>query len=492
MATAGALALPRIGERRGARDQSADAHVPPWRRWKTRSRAARCIRFVETYCRVPSGARAGERIKLATFQKESVEELLADGVRTGGLQIPRGNAKSTLWAAVGLWAVADHPDSPQVPLVAFNGLQATRNLYRPIRRMVATEPELSERLVVYSANTDRRVWCAWNDGELLPLPADAERLQGLNPTVALVDEAQTVAPEVMRAIMQGAGKRPESLVLAIGTPDPQGQTSALYDLRDRAAQGAPIRWVEYAADAGCDVRDRRQWHQANPALKAGILHMDVLEAELGDGNRPGTVPEAEFRMFRLGQWLDVIQATWLPLGAWEQCPHADVPPDGTEVVLGLAGTWTSTIALVGATHDGAVFLAWSADNATDDDLETLLSDAWARWSVAELVVAPRTRAGLVRRLTDSGLPVTVWPSRTDVEVSSSTEFRRAIVEGRVAHDHHPVLGAHVGALVGHAGNDGALRLSAPEDGSPVDAARAARMAWWRAIESADLAVPAIF
>jgi phage terminase large subunit-like protein len=478
--TTGALAEraagSEVGERRGAKDQRVDRSLPPWRSWRTRSRAARAIRFIETYCRVPSGVGAGELIRLHRYQRHSLEVLLAEGVRTGGEQIPRGNAKSTLWAAVGLWALCDHPDSPQVPLVAFNSLQAQRTLMRPVRSMVRACPELEARVAVYTATNDRRAWSAWNDGELLPLPASAERLQGLNPTVALIDEAQTLPPAVLSAVLQGAGKRAASLVLAIGTPAPGAQDSALFNLRGQAGS---VAWVEYAAPAGCALDDRAAWAAANPALRAGLLHADVLESELA------LVTEAEFRCYRLGQWVDAVVADWLPSGAWEACPQVEAPGEGVEVVLALAGTWTSSVAVVGATLDGAVFVAWAAETATDDELASVLAAAFERWRVAEVVVAPRCRGNLVARLGDDRAPVEVWPSRVDVEVTSATEWRRAIVEGRVPHDHHPLLAEHVAASVARSTSDGSLRLVAPDDGRSVDAARAARMAWSRAVDLAD-------
>lgn len=486
----GALAVPHVGsslgERRAALDTKVDRSRPPWRAWRTRSRAARCIRFVETYCRIPSGIGAGEPMTLHRYQRAELESVLADGVRTGGVSIARGNAKSTLWAAVGLWAVCDHEDAPVVPLIAHDSLQARRTLYRPCQQMVRKSDELAARLVVYTSNADRRIWSPWNDGELLPLPADVDRLQGLNPTVALVDEAETVAPAVWHSVVQGAGKRDASLVLAIGTPAPGAQDSALFDLRERAREGAAVAWVEYAARAGCAIDDRREWRRANPAIDAGILRVDVLEGELR------TVPEDLFRLYRLGQWIDVAMTSWLPVGALEACPRVEVPPDGSPVVLALAGTWTSSIALVGCTVDGAAFLAWADETATDDDLELVLAAADERWQVLELVVAARTRSALVRRLQDGGYPVEVWPHRTDLEVASATEWRRAIVEGRFAHDHAPVLVEQIGNLVGKSTPDGSLTLAAPDDGRPVDAGRAARMAWWRAVQESAAAAPAIY
>ncbi|HEY7009043.1 MAG TPA: hypothetical protein VH395_08895 [Jatrophihabitantaceae bacterium] len=497
-ASTGALAdVPRrhsggseVGERRAASDLRVRKTPGPWRKWRTRARHARAIRFVETYCRVPKGPLFGQLIRLARYQKEAIEELLADGVRNGGLQIPKGNAKSTTWSAVGLWAVCDHEDSPEVPLLAGSKQHAERVMFRPMRRMIDLDRKakgpLAEHLVVYNSATDRRIWSAWNDGEAFALASDEDSIQGSNPTVALIDEAETLPPEVVNGMVLSGGKRERSLVLAIGTPKPGGQTSALYTLRTKAHEDASIRWIEFAADGGCAIDDRRQWRKANPAIAAGFLFEDALQNDLT------LVSADEFRMYRLGQWLDVVLVTWLPAGAWEDCPQVDVPPDDTEIELALAGTWTSSIALVGCTLDGGVFVAWSADVATDDELFEILDAARERWSVVEVAVAPHTRPNLVLRLVDAGVPVWQWPNRTDIEVESSTEFRRAIVEGHLGHDHHPLLTQHVGALVGVPTADGSLRLSAPDKKTPVDTARAARMAWYRAREHADLGEPTIY
>jgi phage terminase large subunit-like protein len=457
-----------VGNRAKVNRVRVDA--PPWRSWRTKSRAARAIRFVETFCRIPSGANAGSLLKLAPYQREGLERVLADGNRIAGWQIPRGNAKSTLWAAVGLWAVSDPPDAPQVPLVAFNSIQAQRTLFRPMRAMVEASAELSDRLVLYMGSNDRRIWSPWNNGELLPLAADVERLQGLNPTVALIDETQTVSPEVYAAILQGAGKRPESLVLAIGTPAPGADASALFALREAAGSGASVAWVEFAAPAGCAVDDREAWRTANPAIGAGILHDDVLAAELA------IVSEAEFRCYRLGQWVAATVASWLPQGAWDACETVPAPDEGAEVTVALAGTWGTSQAIVGATPDGAVFLAWGAETATDDELAEVVAAAMERWDVTRVVFPPQTRTRLFERLDEGGVPVEIWDHKLDA--TSAAEWRRAIIEGRFAHDHDPMLAAHVAATVAKSTPDGGLRLVAGD--GPADACRAARLAWWSA------------
>jgi hypothetical protein len=295
---------------------------------------------------------------------------------------------------------------------------------------------------------------------------------------------------VWSALIQGAGKRESSLVLAIGTPAPLGQDSALAGLRAQAIAGANVAWLEHAALAGCAIDDHVEWARANPGIAAGLLRVDQLEAELK------LVSEAEFRCYRLGQWVDSVVADWLPSGAWENCPTLPAPADGTEVVLALAGTpLVSSVSIVGATMDGAIFLAYANDAAAVDDeaLAGVFAAAAARWRVVEVTVAPRQRSSLIPRLVDAGLTVQVWPNQLDIEVTSSTEWRMAIAQGHVVHDHHPLLAEHVAASVARSTSDGSLKLVPPADGRPVDAARAARMAWSRAaVLAVQLEAPAIF
>ena len=103
-----------------ASERLQDTSPGPWIRWRTKSRAARAIRFIESYCVPPKGFGAGQRMRLARFQKEWLEEALADGVSSAAMSVGRGNGKSTFLAAVGTWAVFDPDESgaPQVPIVA--------------------------------------------------------------------------------------------------------------------------------------------------------------------------------------------------------------------------------------------------------------------------------------------------------------------------------------------------------------------------------------
>ncbi len=466
----------RQGNRHAAK--SARWDTPPWRRWKASSRAARAISWVETYARVPSGQGYGKALRLHPFQKDIVEALIGGDTRVSGLQICRGNAKSTLIAALGLWALCDEPDAPQVPLVAANSLHAKRTLFHPIRRMIQSSPELVERLIVYTAAGQERIASPWNEGELLPLPADHDRLQGLNPSIAIIDEAQTVDDEILWALRQGAGKRANSTVVAVGTPGADLDCS-LYRLRGLANASGREAWHEYSAPEDADPLDQSCWESANPALAVGLLDRRVLEdeAEAVRLEHPGA--RALFRMYRLGHWISGASG-WLPPGSWEMCPQVDMAPAGTDVVLALDGTYQRSMALVASTLDGGIFLVWAAEQASDEEVTDVLQRAFSQWNVVELAHFARIRPGIVDVAREAGVATYPWLGKVAEEVTSANEMYRAVVEQRLAHDHHPVIASQMASIELQLVPDG-IRLRRPVGGKQlIDAAMAARMAWWRA------------
>lgn len=284
-------------------------------------------------------------MRIQAFQADLLETLLASGVRVGGLQIPRKNGKSALCAAIGLWALCDDPDGPQVPLISGNSLQVERTLFRPVVGMIEANSTLGEWVKVRTATGNKRVESAWNGGVLLPLPADHDKLQGLNPSVALLDEAQTVPVDVQSAIEHGSGARTESLTLSIGTPRLEIDDSTLWLQRQLAQAGAPIAWIEHAAPDTLDWRDPAAWWAANPALRAGLISRDVFEQRVATVGLIADVKqrmkaEQEFDLYRLGRWLPPLAQLTPFARAWQSCEQSgseargavcfavDVGPDG--------------------------------------------------------------------------------------------------------------------------------------------------------------------
>jgi phage terminase large subunit-like protein len=279
----------------------------PWAAWKG-TRHGKYIRFIQTYCKSPKGEGHGKPLKLASWQKEGIEAMFADDVDAAVQSFPRGNGKSTLEAALAVAGVFMDTETgaPQVPIIATRVHQAIRAAYGPAVSMIRAEPELDSRAIIYTGIGTQRVWVPTTQGEMFPMSNDIDGLQGLDPSLAIADEIGFQPEDAWGALLMAGGKRSRSLTLGMGTPGVE-HDNALYGIRKTIAEGGTIPrfyFREFAADPGCAVDDRAQWQKANPAIEARFLRVSALETDLR------LMPEARFRIFRLGQWVDGF-ASWL-------------------------------------------------------------------------------------------------------------------------------------------------------------------------------------
>lgn len=288
---------------------------PPWKSWQWRrmSRHGRAIKFMERYCPLPKGRGAGKPIKLDGFQKEFLEEALADGIDAAIESTGRGNGKSTLGGGLGCWGVFDDDDTgaPQVPVLATTVGQAIRSIYGVAVAMVETSPELNERSLIYTGIATPRIVVPFNRGELFPVSHEFAGAQGLDYSLALVDEIGFQPTETFTAVKGGSGKRQRSLLLGLGTKGIESD-SALNFIRREIDERGSIPGVilrEYSTPPGYAIDDREGWEIANPALKSGFLRASAIEQDLR------LMPEGHFRVFRLNQLIEGVDSWLGPSGA---------------------------------------------------------------------------------------------------------------------------------------------------------------------------------
>src|SRR5215216_3966458 len=112
------------------------------------TRAARAVRFIEALS-VPKGQGARAPLRLRPWQKKIIRKVLAPGIRTAVVAIPRGNGKTTLAAALGLWALVDGPEGAQVPVVAGVSERQSRICFSIARRMVELHEDIVERVQIF-------------------------------------------------------------------------------------------------------------------------------------------------------------------------------------------------------------------------------------------------------------------------------------------------------------------------------------------------------
>lgn len=435
-----------------------DTSTPPWKSWRIKTRHGRAIKFIETYCRPPKGKGHGQPLKLARFQKEFLEEALADGTEIAILQTPRGNGKSSGGGALATWALFDDDGTgaPQVPIIATTVSQAIRSCYGVAVSMVRADPELVRRSIIYTGIGTSRITTPFNGGEMFPISNDTNGLQGLDPSLAIVDEIGFQPLESWDSLRLAAGKRERSLVIGVGTPG-LDRDNALFGVRKLVREGANIPGLvfhEYAAPDGCPIDDRALWRTANPAIQAGFLREAVLETDLGLASNEGGVPEGHFRIFRLGQWYEGVDSWLGPNGRviW------DALREPFEFVAG-AKTWAgvdvgikrdSTAVVIvqrdalGRLHAKARLWVPTNDDPVDvTNVMAYLRDLHTTYKLDAVSFDPRFFDVPAKMLDDEGLPMVEVPQSVERMTSVCGQLLEAIKRSEVFHDGDDAFTTHV-------------------------------------------------
>ena len=437
---------------------------------------------METYCRTPKGYRAGRLIELAEFQKGWLEEVLVPGVHAAVESIPRGNGKSTFKAALGCWAGFDPGESgdPQVPVIATTIKQGTKSLYGPLKRMIALEPELENRCKVYTAFTDQKIVIPFCNGEIFPISDDPDGLQGLDPSLGMVDEIGFLSVESWASLLLSTGKRPDSLVIAIGTPG-FSQESALWHIRENPTP--EVHYTEYAADRGCDHRDRAQWRKSNPAYVAGFKGEQAFTVAL-------SLPESLFRIFQLGQWVFGTEG-WLGtegLPVWNGLcdPFTFVPKAPTWAAVDMSRSRDSTaLVAVQRRPDGRLHARariWYPKDGVSgviDGFEVMQAVRALDEEYALLGCAydPRFMEERAEMLLAERVPMIEFPQSLERMTPATGSLYELVKNGQITHDGDPEFRKQILNAQMNLNQRGfTLKKKRPESTEKIDAAVALTMA----------------
>jgi len=420
-----------------------DNSLGPWWAWKEKAPHLRAIKFIQTYCRAPKGKGFGKPLKLAKWQKDWLKEALSPDIDAAVMALPRGNGKSTFAAAIAVWATFDvsSTGAPQVPIVATTVGQAIRSVYAVAAAMVKAEPLLLSRCNIYTGIATPRITIPATGAEMFPIANDVDGLQGLDPSLAIVDEVGFQPIESWEALLLAQGKREQSLVMGLGTPG-LDRENALWHLRSKVHEGAKLSrflFREYAAAEDCLVDDRAAWREANPALAAGYLRESALETALG------LSPEAYFRIFHLGQWVDGTDSWLGPNGrrVWtslnDTYPLEPKAPTWVGIDIGLKHD-SSAVVVVQLKPDGKYHARchlWvpTKDEPVDTtDIMAYLRELDRDYELRAVSYDPRFFDVPAKYLSDEGLPMIEIPQSVERMTFAIGSTYEAIQKARLTHD----------------------------------------------------------
>ncbi|MGD9621248.1 MAG: terminase [Mycolicibacterium sp.] len=414
--------------------------------------AERFAAFCEQYLIVPKGNGVGEPMRLRGWQVEMLRRILDPDPRPAiaGMMLPRGNGKTAVMAALGLYELFTGPEGNEIPIVALDERQAGLTL-RPAARMVELHPELSARAQVYRDH----IRIPSTGSTLTALPAEARRLEGLGTwSIALSDEIGVISPETWQTLLLGLGKLPGAVAIGIGTPSNQS-TSVLAELRQHHQEnpGDPaFAWVEYSADEyrHHPVDCEHCWEIANPALD-DFLSRDALKALL-----PPKTTEGNYRRARLCQFVVENSNPFVSADLWDSLSTGEPVPDGADVVIALDGSWggkdsDSTALIVGtatATPHFDVLACWENDSTAEWrvpvlEVEQTIRQSHERWNIREVVADPFRWGRSLQVLAGEGINVVEFPQSPSRLTKATTDLYSAAVNANLTHSGDDRLRSHM-------------------------------------------------
>lgn len=447
--------------------------------------ADRVTAWIEKFCVTPKGKDAKKPLKLRMWQADLIAQCFdSPRPRIGMWSLPRGNGKSSLAAALGLYALfGDGVEGASVCLVASDERQA-RIVFNTACRMVRLNPKLKVRSYIY-----RDYIAVPRTGSTMQvLPAEADRLEGLDPSLMIIDEIGVVDRSTWEVCLLASGKRETSLTLAIGTPSRRGLESVMWDLRSDALahpDDPSFRYTEFSAPPNCDLDDEEAWRIANPALD-DFLYLDSFRASL-----PPKTRESEFRRARLGQWSDADDS-WIPAALWGAQSTGEGIPDGTPVVLALDGSFNGDHTAITAVTISSKPHAdkaghWYNPGQPDWRVDVLEVEEHVRmlckkWRVKEIVCDPYRWQRSIQLLAREGLPMVEFPQSAPRMTPATTGVYEAVVNGQLTHSGDKDLTAHVlNARVKDDANGTRLAKEKRDSPAKIDLAVALLMAHSRAM-----------
>jgi phage terminase large subunit-like protein len=393
--------------------------------------------------------------------------------------LPRGQGKTTLLAAIALHHLIT------VENAAVYCAASSREQARILYEAAAAFARRYEDEHVIVRHLELR-WCDEPDEpnvfsrHLRVLAADAPRLHGLTPSLAIIDELHAhPSDDVYLAMRTAMLKRPGSKLLVISTAG-QGADSPLGRLRGRAlaqpairrtgaltdARGPSLRLLEWSVPEDADLDNMGEIKKANPASWITLAALrEQREA----------VAEVAFRRFHCNQWTAKVGA-WLPAGAWQACAGETRFEEGERVWVGVdVGGERADSAVVWVNENLHVGVeTWSGDDAVLE-VAAFVGELAERFQIVEAVYDPWRAGQMAQEWEQRGVPAVAFPQSDSRMIPASERLYDAVVHKRLVHPDDPELNAHVHAAVAKHSRRG-WRLDKADRASKIDAVIALAMA----------------
>ena len=450
--------------------------------------------FIERLPHV-KGPLAGEPIRLEPWQVFILTTVFgwikADGnrrFRRSYIEVPRGNAKSTLSSALALYMLAaDGEGGSEVYSLATTRDQA-RIVFGDAQTMARKSAGFRSRFGVEVGAHNMNVMKTGSKFEALS--AEGSTLDGLNIHFGCIDELHAHKTRTVYDVVEtGTGKRDNSLLWVITTAG-SNRAGICYEVRtfvtrllDGVFEDDSQFGIIYGLDETDDWITEESLIKANPNWGVSVRPEVLLPLQAKAMQLPSAVNN--FKTKHLNEWVNA-DSSWMDMRAWDRCANpsltlAAYAGQPCWIGLDLASKVDIAALVLVFTHleiDGAYavfgryylpedtvhangnsqYQGWmSAGRVTVTPgnvidfgwIEADLIDFVSRHSVQAVAFDPFQATQLSTRMMSEGMPmIEVRPTVLNFSEPMKT-LEALVLQGKLIHDGDPVLGWMASNVVAH-------------------------------------------
>lgn len=477
----------------------------------------------------------GKPARLEGFQRLIIRTIFATGRVELLVLIPKGQAKTTLMAALAIYHLLITRNA-NCYIGAADKIQADE-MYRFAAHFVESEPELAQRLKVLKGT--REIRSMRDQGFIRVLASDDSRQggkrQGFNPTLALLDELHAHENDNLYVDMRSGLFKRGGLLVTITTAgwDLEGVLGKLrQSFLEADTAGGSVERFQAATDDGGYVPDpsRGRLTVARKSHRTAMLEWavtkddDWTDFEVVKWANPASWVTVEslidayeslrpnvFKRYRCNIWTLAFES-WLPEGAWGALLSPSVPivehrlwngatraeldayvaslyPRDSQVTAAIDMARyrdCAAVTTVGPSANGLLLprtVVWRSGGPDNpiayEPVYRVARQLCTAFSVQALGLDQKYLDEMYDTLEGEGLPVESYPQSNERLCPADANLRSAILTDKaIEHDGDPILAAHVNAAVAQEVGSDAFKLNkSKSNGPPIDACRALSMAY---------------
>ena len=238
------------------------------------------------------------------------------------VEVARKNGKTTFAAAIALYMlVLDGEDGAEVYMAATTRGQA-RICWTEARNMVGKSSALTKKIQRWSHALTMESTLS----KMEPLSRDSDKLDGLNPHFAVIDEFHAHKTDDLYNVLKSAtGARRQPMLFTITTAgfDKLGPCFSMrktyIDILKGIKEQENTFVIIFTLDEVDDWRDPKNWGKSNPNLGVSVK-AEYLNEEFNSAVNRGGSEEVNFKTKNLNVWVDA-PTVWIQDELVVSCRH---------------------------------------------------------------------------------------------------------------------------------------------------------------------------